>query len=78
MQRFADELIGDVRTVEVGGVDVIHAAGNRVAQHGARCARVLRWTKYSRSRELHRAIAKATHVKVPELEGAGFIAAGHN
>ena len=34
MERLADDLIGDVRTVEVAGVDVVDAGGDRLAQNG--------------------------------------------
>ena len=34
MERFADDLVGDVRSVEVGGVDVIHPACNGFTQYG--------------------------------------------
>ena len=33
-QRFADDLVGDVGTVEVSGINVIHTACNGFAQHG--------------------------------------------
>lgn len=34
MQRLADQMIGDVRAVEIAGVDVIDPACHRFAQHG--------------------------------------------
>ena len=32
MQRLADQLIGDVRAVEIAGIDVIHSRRDRLAQ----------------------------------------------
>ena len=61
MQRLADELIGDVRAVEVAGVDVIDAARDRLAQHGDRRLAVLRRPEHAGSGELHGAVAEALH-----------------
>jgi len=33
VQRAANNLIGNVRSIEIAGVDVIHASRNRFAQH---------------------------------------------
>ncbi len=41
MQRLADELVGDIRTVVVAGVDVVDAARDRLAQHRDRGLAVL-------------------------------------
>ena len=32
MKRFTDEVVGDVRTIEVGGVNVIHTTGNGLVE----------------------------------------------
>ena len=77
MQRLADELVGDVRAVEVAGVDVVDAAGHRLAQHGERRVAVLRRPEHARAGELHRAIAHAVHGAVAEREGAGLLDVGH-
>ena len=66
MQRFADELIGDVRAVEVARVDVIDAARDRLAQHGDRAVAVFRRPEHARSGELHRAVAQALHGAIAE------------
>ncbi len=34
IKRFADNLIGDVRTIKVAGINVIDAQCQRLAQHG--------------------------------------------
>jgi hypothetical protein len=34
VQRFLDDLVGDMRAIEIAGVDMVDAAGHRFAQHG--------------------------------------------
>jgi hypothetical protein len=78
VQRFADDLIGDVRAVEVAGVDVVHAGGHHgLAQDGQRDVTVFRLTEHARARELHGAIAEPRHAAVAEGEGAGFFDGRH-
>ena len=77
MQRLADDLVGDVRAVEVAGVDVIDAARHRLAQHGERRVAILRRPEHAGPGELHRAIAHAVHGAVAELESAGGGDVGH-
>ena len=77
MQRFADELIGDVRPVVVAGVDVIDAARDRLAQHRNRGVVVLGRPEDAGSGELHRAIAKALHNPVAERKRSGFADVSH-
>ena len=71
MQRLADQLVGDVRAVEVAGVDVVHAARHRLAQHGERRVAILGRTEDAGPGELHRAVAHAVHGAVAERERAG-------
>src|ERR1700733_2119911 len=65
MQRLANQLIGDVRTVVVAGVDMVHTARHRFAQHGKRCLWVLRRTEYPGAGELHGAVAKPPCGAIP-------------
>ncbi len=66
-ERAADELIGDVWTVEVGRVNVVDPERDRLAQHGERGVDVARRTPDVRASELHGAIAHAIY---------GYIGAG--
>ena len=50
VQRLADELVGDVRAVEVAGVDVVDAARDRLAQHGERGVAILAAARTRRAR----------------------------
>ena len=59
VQRLTDDLIGDMRAVEVAGVDVIDASGNRLPQYGNCRRTILRRTPYVRTGKLHRSIANA-------------------
>ena len=78
MQRFADELVGDVRAVEVAGVDVVDAARDGLAQHRERRVAILGRPEHAGSGELHGAIAEPLHGAVAEGEGAGFADVGHD
>jgi hypothetical protein len=77
MERFADELIGNVRAIVVARVDVIDPARDRLAQHGDRAVAVPRRPEHARSGELHRAVAEPLHDTVAELERSGFADIGH-
>ena len=44
MQRLLDDLIRDVRTIEIGRVDVIYAARNHFTQNGYRLINVFAWS----------------------------------
>jgi len=77
MKRLANDLVGDVRTVVVGGVDVIDAAGHGLPQHGERSLAILGRSEDAGSGELHRAIAHAIHAAVAQREGAGGGEVGH-
>ena len=77
MQRLADDLVGDVRPVEVAGVDVVDAARDRLAQHGEGRVTVLGRAEDAGSGELHGAVAEPLHGAVAEREGAGLVDDGH-
>jgi hypothetical protein len=77
MQRLADQLIGDVRPIEVAGIDVVDAARHRLAQHRERRVAVLGRTEHTGTGELHRAVAEAVHDTVTQGEGAGNTEINH-
>ena len=66
VQRLADQLVGDVRAVEVAGVDVVDAARHRLAQHRERRVAVLGRPEHAGPGELHRAVAHAVHDAVAQ------------
>ena len=57
MKRLANKLVGDVRAIEIAGVNVIDAARHGLPQHGEGRIAIIRRSKHTRSGELHRAIA---------------------
>ena len=77
MQRFADDLVGDVRAVKIAGVDVIHAGRDSFAQHGQCRVAILGRPEHAGPRKLHGAIAKAPHGAAAKGKGAGLADAGH-
>src|ERR1700733_16142529 len=77
MQCFTDELVGDVRPVEVAGVDVIHTRRHRLAKHRKRCIAVLWRSKYTGSSQLHGAVAHPGHLAVTQRESPRFHKVGH-
>src|SRR5262245_46775629 len=72
MQRLADQFVSDVRAVEVAGVDVVHAGGDSVPQHGNGLTMILGRAEHARSRELHGPIAEPVHATSAEGEGSGW------
>ncbi len=78
MQRFADQLVGDVRTIEIAGVDVVHAARDCLAQHGQRRAMILGRAEHAGAGELHGAVAEPLHAAGAEVERAGLVDNGHD
>ena len=75
MQRFFDDLVGDVRAVEVAGVDVVDACGDGLTQHGEGGGAVLGWSKDVGPGELHGSVAHAVDSEggAGESEGAAEI-----
>src|SRR5678816_2388653 len=51
-----DELIRYMWTIIIARIDVIDASRNRLSQHGNRTINIPRWTKHTRTSELHCAI----------------------
>ena len=47
MQRLTDQLVGDVRSVVIAGVDVVHPGGDGLAQHGQCRVMILGRPEYS-------------------------------
>ena len=77
MQRLADDLVGDVRTVEVAGVDVVDPSLDGGAQHRDGCGAVARRAEDAGTGELHRAVTDALHDAIGEGEGSGMDEIGH-
>jgi hypothetical protein len=61
VERFADDLVDDVRAVEVGGVDVVDAAFDGFMQNGDGFVAVAGRAPDARAGELHSAVAHAVN-----------------
>src|SRR5690606_31626977 len=70
VERFADQPVGDVRTVGVAGVDVRDAEVDGLAQDGDRALAVGRGSHDSGTGELHGAVAETGDGQVAEIPGA--------
>ncbi|MDB5482889.1 MAG: hypothetical protein JWO83_3942 [Caulobacteraceae bacterium] len=77
MKGLADQLVGDMGTVEVAGVDVVDAGGQGLAQHGEGVLAILRGPEDAGAGELHGAVAHAIDGAVAQAEGAGGGDVGH-
>ena len=77
MQCLANQLIGDVRTVVVAGVDVVDAAFDCRAQHRKGRVAIFRRSEHARSGELHGAVTHAVHGPAAQRENAGGGDVGH-
>jgi hypothetical protein len=77
MEGFADDLIDDMRAVEIAGVDMVHACRDCFAENGDRGVAILGRAEDAGPRKLHGAVAEALHFAVAELEGAGCVEIGH-
>src|SRR5439155_7993281 len=64
MQCFFDQLIGDMRPIEVAGVDVIDSEPNDLAQDCDRAVVIFWWPEYMRTSELHGAVAHASQDQI--------------
>ena len=71
MQRLGDDLIGDVRPIEVAGVDVIDAAFDGLPQDRDRFGSIFRRPEHAGAGKLHGAVAHAMDDAVAEAEGPG-------
>ena len=58
MKRLTNDLIGDVRTIEIASIDVIDTECYRLTENGNGGIHVTGRTKHSRSRELHCTVAQ--------------------
>jgi hypothetical protein len=70
MQGLADKLVGDMRAIEIAGIDVVDAGGDRGAQHRQGCVPILRRPEDAGTGKLHGAIAEAFDATVAEGESA--------
>ena len=68
MQRLADNLVGDVRAIQIAGVDVVDAARDGLAQHRERRAAIFRRPENPGPRELHGAVAEALDGAFPKTK----------
>ncbi len=66
MKRLADQLVGDVRPVELRGVDVVDAEFDGAAQDGERLRAVARRAEHARTGELHGAEADTSDLAAGE------------
>ena len=78
MQRLADDLVRDMRTIEIAGIDVIHSRSDGLAQHGQCLVVILGWTEHSGSGELHGTVAEPFYRSIAEYECPGLVNGGHN
>jgi hypothetical protein len=60
-ERLANELVHHIRPVELGGVDVVDATVDCLAQHGECLVAVVGWPEHTRPREAHRPEADGGH-----------------
>jgi hypothetical protein len=74
MQRLVNEFVGDVRPVELCGVDVIDPGRNSTSDDGEGGRAIFRGAEYAPARELHGAEPHATDRAVGEKDGC----AGHD
>ena len=78
MQCLPDDLVGDMRAVEIAGVDMVDAAFHRLAQHRDRLPRrSFGGAEDAFARKLHGTIAKALDHAVAKFEVAGCVEIGH-
>ena len=61
MQRTSNDLIRNVRSIEIAGVDVIHTGSDCCAQHGDSGLRIARRSEHAGTRELHRTVPHPVH-----------------
>src|SRR5262249_2050867 len=72
IERLADQLLGDIGAIGIGGVDEIDAEFGHALKRSERFGAILRRTPHARSGDAHRAEAEAMHLDVAaNREGAG-------
>src|SRR5512132_888867 len=64
MECFFDQLISDMRPIEIAGVDVIDSEPNDLAQDCDRAVVIFWWPEYMWTRELHGAVAHASQDQI--------------
>ena len=78
MQGLTDKLVGDVRAVEIAGIDMVYAVRNGLAENRQRRAMILGRTEYAGACELHSAIAEPVHGVITKLISFRFVDIGHD
>ena len=76
-ERLADELVGDVRPVVIGRVDVGDAEVRDGAQHRQRLAHVFRRPEYARAGQLHGAVADPGQAEIAGAIDSARLLLGH-
>ncbi|MNC76633.1 hypothetical protein D3C81_1409580 [compost metagenome] len=66
MQGFTDQLVGDMRSIEIGGINVVHPSFQRCAQHGDRRIGIFWRAEYVWPRQLHGTVAHTVHCAVAQ------------
>ena len=61
MQRFVNELVGNVGAVELSGIDVVDPGGDRLSKNCQGLAAVARRAEDTRARKLHGAESHASN-----------------
>jgi hypothetical protein len=69
--------VGDMRAIEIAGVDMVHPGIHGRAQHGHGRIVIPGRAEHARPGELHGAIAKAPYGAIAKREGSGLVDAGH-
>ena len=77
VERLPDDAVGDVRAVEIAGVDVVDALLDRRAQHREGAGVVFWRAEDAWARELHGAIAQPLYRLLAERIGAGLFKSAH-
>ena len=78
LARMADQLVGNVRAVEVAGVDVVDAARHCRSQDRECAVPIFGRPEHSWSSELHRTVTHAPHGARAERERSGFADINHD
>src|SRR5882762_6041918 len=77
MQRLTDQLVRDVRSVVIAGVDVVHPRRDGLTQYGLCRLLIPGRPEYSWAGQPHRAVSKPPDEPIAEAECAGWFNAGH-
>lgn len=66
MQRLPDDLVRDMRAIEITGIDMVDASFDSSSQHSNSDFAVPRRSEYTRASKLHRPISHTVHDAVAE------------